>query len=173
LDVVVAVAGADGQLLALGQADVVLLAVDVEAQLAVLALGHLDLVVATAGGEHQLVGLDVVLAAVELGGELAGDLDVGGAARLVDEQRLAGAARGLLAGAGVAGVAVDLGGLVAAAIGVDAGLVDGGDLARAFGGGVEQGSLLALVPHAGLLGGGVALGGVELDGHGRGLLVDT
>src|SRR5690606_8337018 len=49
LDVVVAVAGAHGQLLALGQADVVLLAIDVEAQLAVLALGDLDLVIAAAG----------------------------------------------------------------------------------------------------------------------------
>src|SRR5690606_20963817 len=173
LDVVVAVAGAHGQLLALGQADVVLLAIDVEAQLAVLALGDLDLVIAAAGREYQLVGQDVVLAAVLLGRVFARDLDVGGAAQLVDEQRLPGAAGGLLAGAGVAGVAVDLGGLVAATVGVDACMVDVGHLARAFDRGVEQGLLVALVPHAGLLGGGVALGGVELDGHERGLLVDT
>src|SRR3546814_5134002 len=56
LDVVVAVAGAHGELLAPRQRHVVLLAVDVEAQLAVLALGDLDLVVAVAGLEHELVG---------------------------------------------------------------------------------------------------------------------
>src|SRR5690606_27210437 len=63
LEVAVAAAGAHGQLLALGQAGVVLLAIDVEAQLAVLALGDLDLVIAAAGREYQSVGQEVVLAA--------------------------------------------------------------------------------------------------------------
>src|SRR3546814_16950820 len=67
LDVVVAVAGAHGELLAPRQRHVVLLAVDVEAQLAVLALGDLDLVVAVAGLEHELVGKHRVLAGARVG----------------------------------------------------------------------------------------------------------
>src|SRR3546814_2698697 len=114
------VAGAHGGLLAPRQRHVVLLAVDVEAQLAVLALGDLDLVVAVAGLEHELVGKHRVLAGarVGFGGALAGDLDLRGAAELVDEQRLPGAAPGQLTGAGVVGVAVDFRGLPAPAIGV-------------------------------------------------------
>src|SRR3546814_8184884 len=87
-------------------------------------------VVAVAGLEHELVGKHRVLAGarVGFGGALAGDLDLRGAAELVDEQRLPGAAPGQLTGAGVVGVAVDFRGLLAPAIGVDARLVDGGDL---------------------------------------------
>src|SRR5690606_23238876 len=98
---------------------------------------------------------------------LAGDLDFRGVAQLVDEQRLPRAALCLLAGAGVAGVAVDLRGLLTPAVRVDARLVDGGDLARALDRRVEQGVLvgLGLVPDAGLLRGGTALGGIKLGGH--------
>src|SRR3546814_11013944 len=80
------VAGAHGELLAPRQRHVVLLAVDVEAPLAVLALGDLDLVVAVAGLEHELVGKHRVLAGarVGFGGALAGDLDLRGAAELVE-----------------------------------------------------------------------------------------
>src|SRR3546814_15527455 len=82
LDVVVAVAGAHGELLAPRQRHVVLLAVDVEAQLAVLALGALDLVVAVAGLEYELFVKNRVLAGarVGFGGCLAGDLALAGAA---------------------------------------------------------------------------------------------
>src|SRR5690606_234633 len=98
----------------------------------------------------------------------AGDLDLGGIAQLVDEQRLPGAAPGLLAGTGVAGVAIGLGGLRAPSVGVGAGMVDGGDRARARDRRLEQGVLvgLGLAPDAGLLRGGVALR-IKLDGHGR------
>src|SRR3546814_14648649 len=78
------------------------------------------------------------------GGALAGDLDLRGAAELVDEQRLPGAAPGQLTGAGVVGVAVDFRGLLAPAIGVDARLVDGGDLARALDCRIEQGMPVGL-----------------------------
>src|SRR3546814_13845033 len=77
--------------------------------------------------------------------------------------------RSQLTGAGVVGVAVDFRGLLAPAIGVDARLVDGGDLARALDCRIEQGMPvgLRLAPDAGLLRGGIALGGVKLDCHGR------
>src|SRR5690606_38598308 len=90
LDDVVAVAGADGQLLALAQANFVDLAVDVDVQRAIVALADADMVIALpAGGEHHLVTADTeagdgllpghrgLLALVQLG--VADGLAIGGA----------------------------------------------------------------------------------------------
>src|SRR5690606_32927257 len=60
LDDVVAVAGADGQLLALAQAHLIGLAIDVDVQGAVVPLADAHVLVAFAGGgEHHLVAADV------------------------------------------------------------------------------------------------------------------
>ncbi|QCW25108.1 hypothetical protein FE772_04895 [Lysobacter enzymogenes] len=108
-DGVVAVAAADRQLLVLGQAHRVVFAVDADVEGAVVALGDVDLVVLGAGGQHDLVGADVLAAAAGVGqGALARDRDLGAVVQRVDLHRLAVGRAGLGALLRIGRAAVDL-----------------------------------------------------------------
>src|SRR5690606_32044169 len=110
LDHVVAAAGAQGQLLALGRLHGEGFAVDAHVQGAVVALADPDAVAGAAGGDHQLVGAHVGLAAAGIAqGALARDLHVAVSVQRIDLDGLA--VRGLAQAAvgRIAPAAVDLG----------------------------------------------------------------
>src|SRR5699024_8294140 len=110
-DGVVAVAGTEGQLLAVGHLDIVGLTVDGDAQRAVGVVGDLHVVVGTAGGEHQLVVGQVLLREHVHSCALALDGDVAVTLERVHRDGLA--VGGLLGAAhhAVLGAAVDTGGV--------------------------------------------------------------
>src|SRR5690606_12940423 len=169
LDGVVAVAGADGDLLPPRQLDFVVLAVDVEAEAAVRILGDLDAVVAGTGGEHQLVGHRIELAALLDRGALAGDRHLRRFMQRIHQHRLAVGSFGARASAGVGAVAVDAGTALAAASAGAAHLACVGDERSALEFmPVDARSVLErLLPHAGLavLVAGDRVHGIKLDGH--------
>src|SRR5690606_9766338 len=170
LDHVVAAAGADGQLLALGQADLVGLAVDVDVQGAVVALADPHHVVALAGGgEHHLVAADVGIEQAAGLGLLAGHRGLFALVELGVADGLA--VRRLLAGEAGAGVAAGDGDGVfrrAFARRVDrrGGIAAQRRLGEVFLA-VQRGAVPVLLPG---LGDGRSLHcGVEVQGHGSGL----